>query len=553
MDGYFDFVMEQWPDARQDAEVIDVRPLLPSPVRSVARPHQTRTLDAIRESYFRGKRRILVVGPTGSGKMFVAAKILESSMAKGKYACFIADQRELVQQCRKELESQGVSCTTIMRGEDENVASRVRVISKDTLWSRAFKRKTEEIPRADVVIMDEAHRSLSKTWRGIANHYANAVLIGFTATPIRTDGRGFGDFYDDLIVMATYKELQSQGFLVPIKLFAPTRPNLKGIKTSAGDYAKGQLESRMNRDALVGDIVKDWKKRADGIATVAFASGINHSIHIRNEFRRIGLRAEHIAGTTELTERADILAAVADGRVDMLCNYGVVTTGVDLPILKCAIVARPTKSFGLWRQMCGRIQRPYAGYEWAIVLDHSAAWERHGFPDEDVEWSLNEKETVQERKERNRKEGKCPICGNPMFGVKCSICGYDRTKDWKERTCEKCAAVFKGPTCPHCGYRPERAPRRVEMTPGELSEVERKKANKGTAIEDKQRFWEQQCVGRAIGMNKPMKVAASIYKQKFGVWPNRTKELKYAASAAHGDMPAIDFYREFISPHKMKT
>ncbi len=524
-------------------EVVASRDVVPLPsavdgiVRrppSVARPHQARTLDAIRNSAMSGHKRILVVGPTGSGKMFVAAKILEAAADKGRRGAFLADQRELVQQCREELESHDVWCTTVMAGEEETLCTNVSVISKDTLWARSFRRDREEKPRADVLVMDEAHRSISKTWSAIAEHYHDAFILGFTATPCRTDGRGLGEFYDDLIIMATYKELQQQNFLVPIKLFAPTQPDLSGIKSSHGDYHKKQLECRMDREQLVGDIVKDWRQRAAGIATVAFASGVNHSIHVRNEFRRVGVRAEHLDGTTELHKRQDILGAVADGRVDVLCNYGIVTTGVDLPILKCAICARPTKSFGLWRQMCGRIQRPYAGFTEAIVLDHSSAWQRHGFPDEDVPWSLDATEKIQKRIERNSKKPRDPDDG-PL-----------------QRCCEQCQCVFTGPTCPRCGWRPERVPRRVEMTPGELAEVQRVKARRETSLEDKQKYWDQ-CVGWAAFGSTPRTVGAAScrFRDKFGVWPNRVHGMRRRAAASHRMMLARDFYEKFVVPDKM--
>lgn len=490
------------------------------------RPYQQRCLDAIRESARKGNRRILVVSPTGSGKMLMAAMLMQSALDKENHAAFFADKRELVKQNEVELRRLGVTFGTIMADETEYHAARAKVVSKDTLWSRAFRQKKIAPPRAECIILDEAHRSMSKTWGAVAAHYNKSFVIGFTATPCRMDGKGLGDFYDDLIVMATYKELQGLGFIVPVRLFAPTKPDLKGLRSSKGDYAKTPLEDRMDEKTLVGNIVTDWASRAADRVTIAFASGIRHSLHIRNEFRDAGYIAEHIDGKTETAKRDEILRAFRNGEINVLSNYGVLTEGVDAPICKCIILARPTKSFALFRQMTGRAQRPYDGYSDCIVLDHSAAWQRHGFPDEDVDWELSTSVRIQDKikakKEKDKDAPRDPFC------------------------CEQCKTVYRGPHCPVCGFCPERSAKKVPMAKGTLSEIQRKRRKTAT-LSDRQKDWDK-FLGWAIATNRTPCSAAGRYRQQYGVWPRGLVHVPRGKYQWH--MLAREFYHEYVTPQK---
>src|SRR5262249_34594521 len=159
-----------------------------------------------------------------------------------------------------------------------------------------------------LVIPDEAHHGVAPTWRGILDEYQHATIIGLTATPQRSDGRGLGDIYQVLVEAPQIAELISLGCLVGTRVFAPYIPDLKGVRVERGDYAEGELALRMDKQQLVGDIVAEWLKRAARRTTVAFATSVAHSVHIRDEFRRAGILAEHIDGTTPPEERDEILS-----------------------------------------------------------------------------------------------------------------------------------------------------------------------------------------------------------------------------------------------------
>jgi superfamily II DNA or RNA helicase len=277
-------------------------------------------IEQIRQAAGEGFRRILVVLPTGGGKSVVAAKLMQLSAAKGRESIFFAAQRELVTQIGNQLNRIGLPSRTIMAGVkqeyqsyEDQVDSRCSLVARDTLWQRAFKRNKLELPAADVMQIDEAHTAGCPTYVKIMEAYQKSVIIGWTATPCRSDNKPLGLWFDKMIIGASYEELQRDGYLVPVKVIAPDRPDLKGLKVSRGDYSKGDLEKRMNRDEMVGNIVKEWLEHGQGRSTVLFAAGVDHSIHCRDLFRKEGISAEHIDGTMPTEQRDDIMARAKAG------------------------------------------------------------------------------------------------------------------------------------------------------------------------------------------------------------------------------------------------
>jgi superfamily II DNA or RNA helicase len=500
------------------------------------RDYQTRTVEELRNRIRAGKRRLLVVSPTGSGKMRVIARIMSETAAKGNRAGFAAHARELVEQNEQTLESLGTPCSIIMSGRENEhrsaaeatAALQCSVMAKDTLWARVFSKRESarkmDPPELDVLLFDEAHLSLAKTWQAIADHYKDKILIGFTATPCRGDGKGLGHLYDDMVTMATYSELQQQGFLVPLRIMAPSTPDLKGVKTRAGDYAKGELEKRMNKPKLVGDVVETWLKQSEGRDTVVFASGVDHSLQLRDQFRAAGITAEHVDGGTDLQERADIMRRCRDRSVKVLCNYGIATMGVDVPNWKCMVCCRPTQSLGLWWQMAGRVQRPFDGYTDALVLDHSSNTDRFGYPDEDVDWSLDTKTKVTVSKKQKA----------------------------KVRTCKNCKAVIrqKTTTCPQCKVvlpTPMRTP--VVSTKAELEAKKRNQRNRTFQRAQKQKKWDELLAWARYRGHKTA-AASCRYRDYFGVWPDKAGLVGTPRNYEQGQLDADTFYREYVLPEK---
>jgi superfamily II DNA or RNA helicase len=284
--------------------------------------------------------KVLLVAPTGAGKTVIASEIIKRSVAKYKTVLFLAHRREIIQQTSAKLTANGVRHGIIMAGIEPRPMEPVQVASIDTLHSRGVRSETMRLPSADLLVFDEAHRARGRTREHLISLYPDASMLGMTATPCRGDGRGLGNIFDTMIETPQIAELSRGEYLVKSRIYAPVHPDLRGVRTQRGDYVVGQLE-RMNTDALVGDIVEHWLKYGERRRTVAFAVGVEHSVHIRNEFMCAGLRAEHLDGTTPITEREAILARLAAGETEIVTNCMVLTEGWDMPDVGCCILARP--------------------------------------------------------------------------------------------------------------------------------------------------------------------------------------------------------------------
>jgi superfamily II DNA or RNA helicase len=197
------------------------------------------------------------------------------------------------------------------------------------------------------------------------------------------------------------------------------------VRVRAGDYAQDQLEEAVDQARLVGDIVEHWLRRAPGVRTVAFAVSVKHSKHIAERFRQAGVAAEHLDGTTAVAERDAVLARLERGETLVVSNCGVLCEGWDQPSAKCAILARPTKSTGLYLQQAGRILRPWRE-ERAIILDHAGCAREHLLPQAERVFSLAP------RPKRKRGE----TVAVPI------------------RVCDGCQAVLRARVrlCPECGF-----------------------------------------------------------------------------------------------------
>ncbi|MBF0419618.1 MAG: DEAD/DEAH box helicase [Magnetococcales bacterium] len=331
--------------------------------------------------------RFLVVMPTGSGKTVLAAAIISARVERGKRVLFVAHRRELITQASRKLDDVGIDHGILMADHPRHRPdSPVQVGSIQTLI-----RRKDTLPDFDTVFIDECHHAAAKSYRDVVKKFPHAVVVGLTATPVRGDGAGLGDLFDAIVEGPSISMLTDQGFLVPCRVFAPTQPDLFNVKIVRGDYDERQLSQAMDQKPLIGDIVSHWHKLAFGRQSIVFASSVKHSEHIRDCFNVAGIPASHIDATTPLVERDAALADLAEGRIKVLSNCGILLEGWDCPSVSCCILARPTASLGLYLQMAGRVLRPFHGKTDARVLDHSGAALRHGLPGDPREWKLHAK------------------------------------------------------------------------------------------------------------------------------------------------------------------
>lgn len=342
-----------------------------------------------------------------------------------------------------------------------------------------------------VSITGNCHRSLSEGYTGIIDRYAGKVLIGCTATPVRADNRPMGSIYDKIVDVISVSELMENGFLAQARYFA-SPIDLEGIKIVRGDYETKQLEKKTNTKKLVGDVVQNWLRIAKDRPTIVFCVTVKHSIHICEEFNKNGVPALHLDAKSTDEEREDAFRQMENGDITVLCNVALYQEGMDCPNISCVVMARPTKSLGLYRQCCGRGLRPKDNGGDCVIIDHGGCIEEHGLLTDEVEWTLEGKEKAWKKKEP--KEKKKAMC-----------------------KCPTCQAVFEGlKQCPDCGSELKTFGTKIDVVDAELQEIGKKKSY---SMADKRRFYGmlKHWVPRQKNSN-PNRVAGA-YRGKFGVWP----------------------------------
>lgn len=382
------------------------------------RPYQSRAIDCARGRFSAGVRRLLLVAPTGSGKTVIARAIIEAAVARGTRVVFVAPRKELIEQTSKHLDGAGID-HGILQGAHwrHRPWLPVQVATTPTL----MRRDLAEPP--GLMFLDEAH-VFHRAALSLRERFPDAALIGMTATPIRLDGRGLGEIFEEFVTVAEMRELIDAGHLTGFRILAPPWGVVIGaVRTTAGDYNRADLSRAVDRPKLTGDVVDTWVRRADRRPTITFAVDVAHSKHLVEEYRARGVRAVHVDADSAPAERVEATRGLSDGRIDVVCNVELFTYGVDVPRVSCVSIARPTQSLALHLQMLGRGLRPSPGKDDLLVLDHAGNTYLHGFPDEIRNWSLDG--TKKAKGARPPSLRRCLQCfGLSRAGAEaCELCG----------------------------------------------------------------------------------------------------------------------------------
>jgi DNA repair protein RadD len=451
------------------------------------RPHQETAIEMLRASFAQGKHRPILAAPCSFGKTTVASYLIQSAIGKGKRCAFIVDRVELLDQAGERFAADGIDFG-VMQGDHPMTDPRkqVQIATIQTL----NRRRLQDF---DFIIVDECH-TIHQAHIKYMETFDAIPVIGLSATPFT---KGLGKHFNNLIVPITTGELIEQGYLSNYEVYAPSEPDLEGVKIKRGDYDEGQLDERCNKPKLVGDIVKTHQRLAKGLATVVFAVSIAHSKHIVQEFRKVGVKAVHVDAYTDKDTRKLINDQFKAGDIDLLSCVAIFEKGWDAPITSCAILAAPTKSIMRYVQQIGRILRTHPGKDKSLILDHAGNTLRHGWVEEIIPERLdtgtkNEAEAI--KREKKKKEPS-----------RCQQCGY----------------VKEAFTCPACGFTPSVA-RNVESIEGELGKKDKKKT---VTIEEKKQ-WYAMLLGHAEAKGYKNGWAYHKLVKKFGEAVRDTKSVQ---------------------------
>jgi superfamily II DNA or RNA helicase len=457
--------------------------------------YQTEAIDRVRQSIAEKRKRIILQLPTGAGKTIIASEIIRRGYERGKRWIFTCPAIELIDQTVAKFAAHGIYDVGVIQADHPmtDYSKPIQVASVQTLARRS-------IPKVDGVIIDEAHRMYRSTidWMG-QDEWSHIPFIGLTATPWAT---GMGRIWDHLIIGSTTAQMIEQGYLSKFRVFAPSHPDLTGVKTVRGDYDETQLSKVMSNKSLVADVVTTWVEKAEHRPTLVFAVDRAHARALCDQFQASGVKCGYVDGTTPKLEREQVRKNFERGEFEVVCNVGVLTTGVDWDV-RCIVLARPTRSEMLYVQMIGRGLRTANGKDDCLILDHSDTTLRLGFVTD--------------------------IHHDRLSQGKIEHAKIKTLEPQKPRECFACHAVMPKAAmiCPECktaikigkGSRDHN----VDTLPGELVELEsrrsKKKESRFHTMADKARFYSEL---KAFQLERGYRDSWSSnkYRDKFGVWPN---------------------------------
>ena len=482
-------------------------------------PHQEEVLERVRSAFRQGHRRVLLVMPTGAGKSETAAMMHKlTSLDGGRPSVFTVHRRTLVEQFSKRLDQYGLRHGVLMAGVPHALWEPLQVASIDTLDARYFRDDAtgdaSALPDFKLIVYDEAHTHPEKAAR-FFDAYPDAFVIGLTATPAASDGKGLGRYgYTAIVEGPTVAWLMQNGYLVPtVRYFGPEVYDYSGVRIGKnGEYVEADADRVVNRRELIGNVVEQYVRLGDGKPFVVFANSVAHSRNLAAAFTELGLPCAHIDGTTPTEEREAAFAAIESGELRGISNYAVLDRGFDAPRISVCILARKVRQITTYLQMVGRVLRVHPGKEECRVIDHGGNVAMHGFVDDPVEWSLDGDEDVNERTRRDREA---------------------RPAERKPVTCPECATVFSGSRyCPSCGHKlPDPQPRKDDTvaTDDDLAEITRDGRVKPRKYSEREKVeWYAGLLWIAERRGYSRGWADHAYREKFGVWRHKKQGIRPA-------------------------
>lgn len=395
------------------------------------RPYQQQFIDDVREQFKLNHKRVVGVAPCGAGKTIMTGWMIKESERRGKRSIFFVHRHELIEQTAKTFANLDIPFGVIEAGTAFNPNLPVQIASVQTL-----ARRIDKIPSPDFLICDECHHILANTYKKILNAFPDAFLLGVTATPLRMGGITLCDVFSSMVQSLTVDELINLGNLTPFRYFAPeTDIDLSNVRTKFGEFVERDLEKAMSKPKIIGNIVDTYKKIADSKSAICYCVNVFHSKSVAQAFLDAGIPATHVDGETPKSERTTAVDKFRRGQIKVLCNAELFGEGFDVPNCQAVILARPTQSLTLFIQQALRPLRPDPNdpNKVAIIIDHVQNYIRHGYPNENHNWSLDDNSNPPKKSSSEAPVKICPKCGCvvPLGTQFCPHCGYAFLPDFK--------------------------------------------------------------------------------------------------------------------------
>ena len=339
------------------------------------RPYQAEAKEAILHEWDEGRKRTLLVLPTGCGKTIVLAKVAEDQVEQGGRVLIMAHRGELLDQAADKVKQvTGIDCAYEKAGT--SALRSMLPITVGSVQSLCQEKRLQMFPPDyySALIVDEAHHCLSDSYQRVLNYFEGANVLGVSATPDRGDKRNLGNYFDSQAYEYTMTQAIREGYLCPVKAqMIPLELDISDVSMSNGDYSVGDIGTAL--EPYLRQIAQEIAWHYADRKTVVFLPLIHTSQTFCALLNEMGVPAAEVNGNS--TDRAEILRDFEAGRYTVLCNSMLLTEGWDCPAVDCIVVLRPTKVRSLYQQMVGRGMRLFPGKTELVLLDFLWMTERH--------------------------------------------------------------------------------------------------------------------------------------------------------------------------------
>lgn len=339
------------------------------------RPYQEEARVKVQQEWKEGRKRTLLVLPTGCGKTIVFSKIIEDRVKMGERVLVLAHRSELLEQASDKLMTATGLGTALEKAENTSIGSWFRVVVGSVQTMQREKRLSQFPPNHfDTIVIDEAHHAISDGYQRVLEHFGEANVLGVTATPDRGDMRNLGSYFDSLAYEYPLVDAIKSGYLSKITAITiPLELDISTVSQQAGDFKVSEIGTAL--DPYLEQIADEMVKQCKDRKTVVFLPLVKTSQKFREILNAKGFKAAEVNG--ESKDRAEILEEFDKDKYNVLCNSMLLTEGWDCPTVDCVVVLRPTKVRALYSQMVGRGTRLAPGKENLLLLDFLWHTERH--------------------------------------------------------------------------------------------------------------------------------------------------------------------------------
>lgn len=359
------------------------------------------------EGELRLHRSVMAQMPTGTGKTYLLTAVIDSFVSNNpmEKVWIVAHRRELVSQIDETVRK----FHSYYASNTSSLLSSVKAMSIQ--WLMRHYDEIEEEP--GMIVIDEAHHALAKTYKEMWERFPKAKFLGLTATPCRLNGKGFTDLFDVLVQSWSVPEFISKGRLatydfVSIKSDGVTQRLIDSLQKRGadGDYQNKEMDMLLNKKPSIERLYRSLEEFGKDRKGIVYAINISHAQKITKLYQEHGVKAIAIDSKTPATERQQDIEAFKKGDIQVLVNVDIFSEGFDCPDVEFVQLARPTLSLAKYLQMVGRGLRVAKGKKNCVIIDNVGLYRVFGLPSQVWNWNAmfegklkvgKKKETAKER------------------------------------------------------------------------------------------------------------------------------------------------------------